>query len=516
MSDSTNEKKEDVSGRDRMIWNVITSWAGYLVFIVAGFVMPRMIDNNIGQEALGIWDFCWSLVAYMRLTTMGLGSQLNRYIAKYRASKEFDEMRGTISTVLVIQAFIAVMVLLVVTALYFILPIFFAEKLGSNLETAQGVMLFLGATFAAEMALEPAKGVITGYHRWGMHNAISSGFYLITVVGMITALTMGGELVSISIIYFAVTLFGEIIRMIYARHICPELRFHPHSATWVRAKKLIHFGGKTFAAGIVPIILLQTTSVFIVSNLGPAALAIFTRPVAIVRHIETFVRKFTYVLIPTVGALHGAGKTEELKELLITTARYGVALTTPFLIAFVIYGDVIMTVWMGSGYVNMSIILILAVAYFLPISMDPFYRVLMGINMHGFIGKWSIIITLSSLVIGITALNITGWTLEGAALLIAVPIFITFGLLVPYHSCKVLDVPLSSFILKVFFTPILSVIPFTLWLLLVRHLLGDRFVEILIYGSLGGGIILFIIYWIVLFPKPFKTKITKRILAFAK
>jgi len=499
-----------------MIWNVITSWAGYLVFIVAGFVMPRMIDNNIGQEALGIWDFCWSLVAYMRLTTMGLGAQLNRYIAKYRASEQFDEMRGTISTILVIQAGVAAIVLAILAIIYYIIPIFFAEKLGSNLEMAQGVMLFLGAAFALEMALEPAKGIITGYHRWGMHNAISSGFYFITVVGMITALVMGGDLISISIIYFAVTLFGEIIRMIYARHLCPELRFTPQYATWERAKKLIHFGGKTFAASIVPIIMLQTTSVFIVSNLGPAALAVFTRPVAIVRHIETFVRKFTYVLIPTVGALHGAGKTEELKELMVITARYGVALTAPFLIAFFIYGDVIMTVWMGSEYINTTLILVLVIAYFLPISMDPFYRVLMGINKHGFVGKWSIIITFASLIIGISTLNTIGWTLEGASLLIAVPTFISFGLLVPYHACKVLNIPLSTFIVKVFFIPLLSVIPFTLWLLLVRHLLDDRFVEILIYGSLGGGIILFIIYWIVLFPKPFKTKITKRILALAK
>ncbi|MHC5062326.1 MAG: hypothetical protein ACYTFK_14830, partial [Planctomycetota bacterium] len=52
--------KEDLTGRDRLVSNVIFNWAAYSVFIVAGFIMPRLIDRRLGQELLGIWDFAWS------------------------------------------------------------------------------------------------------------------------------------------------------------------------------------------------------------------------------------------------------------------------------------------------------------------------------------------------------------------------------------------------------------------------------------------------------------------------
>jgi len=51
---SANAVTDDRTGQDRMFRNVIASWAGHLVFIIAGFVMPRQIDQTIGQVGLGI------------------------------------------------------------------------------------------------------------------------------------------------------------------------------------------------------------------------------------------------------------------------------------------------------------------------------------------------------------------------------------------------------------------------------------------------------------------------------
>src|SRR6185312_6131153 len=76
---------DDSSGRDRLAWNAMASWAGHFVFIVAGFVMPRQIDRHLGQVGLGIWDFGWTAVNYFILAQIGVGVSVNRYVARYRA-----------------------------------------------------------------------------------------------------------------------------------------------------------------------------------------------------------------------------------------------------------------------------------------------------------------------------------------------------------------------------------------------------------------------------------------------
>ncbi len=81
-ADLEAERNEDLSGRGRMVWNVVASWLGHSVFVVAGFFLPRIIDRHLGQVGLGIWDFGWSLVSYLGIAQVGVGSSVNRYVAK--------------------------------------------------------------------------------------------------------------------------------------------------------------------------------------------------------------------------------------------------------------------------------------------------------------------------------------------------------------------------------------------------------------------------------------------------
>src|ERR1700689_2389968 len=77
--------KEDLSGQDRLSRNVAFAWGGYAVNLVAGFIMPRLISDRLGQTTLGIWDFAWSVVSYFGLVQLGVSGSVSRYVARYRA-----------------------------------------------------------------------------------------------------------------------------------------------------------------------------------------------------------------------------------------------------------------------------------------------------------------------------------------------------------------------------------------------------------------------------------------------
>jgi hypothetical protein len=55
--------------------------------MVSGFLVPRLIDRNLGQDALGIWDFAWSLVVYFNLVQMGIIGSISRSVAFHRAQR---------------------------------------------------------------------------------------------------------------------------------------------------------------------------------------------------------------------------------------------------------------------------------------------------------------------------------------------------------------------------------------------------------------------------------------------
>src|SRR5687768_777321 len=91
-----SDSSGDLTGRERMVWNLMSGWGGHLVFVVAGFVMPRMIDRQSGQLALGVWDLCWSVVTYFGLANLGIGASVNRYVARYRATNDVEALRRTV------------------------------------------------------------------------------------------------------------------------------------------------------------------------------------------------------------------------------------------------------------------------------------------------------------------------------------------------------------------------------------------------------------------------------------
>jgi O-antigen/teichoic acid export membrane protein len=132
------KEKIDFSGRDRFTSNLIYGWGGYIVVIVAEFIIPRLIGQALRQSKLGICDFSWSFVNYLNLAMPGLGSSINRYVAKYRAPGDSERLDLSVSTVFYLQLVITILVLLSAGVLCWFTPwLLLLNSLGKHTATAQ-------------------------------------------------------------------------------------------------------------------------------------------------------------------------------------------------------------------------------------------------------------------------------------------------------------------------------------------------------------------------------------------
>src|SRR6185312_16704171 len=95
---ATPVPKKDLTGRSRLVSNVLFTWAGQMVFFVSGFIIPRLIDHKLGQEVLGVWDFSWSLVTYFRFVDMGVTASVDRYVARHWGKEDVESINGVLSS----------------------------------------------------------------------------------------------------------------------------------------------------------------------------------------------------------------------------------------------------------------------------------------------------------------------------------------------------------------------------------------------------------------------------------
>ena len=500
---------EDLTGRDRLVSNVLFSWGAHFVFIIAGFIMPRMIDRRLGQDLLGVWDFTWSLVSYFDLVQVGIGSSINRYVARYQAAGDISGVNRIASSASCILGALGLLVMGLTIAVSLLLPQLFGARLGENMRDAQWVVFFLGASMGIEIAFNTFSGILTGYHRWELHNIIKSGWHAATVAGMIIALLQGGSLPSLAVITFAGLVLAYTTRVMVAHRVCKGLRLRPSLIKGETVKKLFFFGGKTLIPSVSNMLLNQTTSILIFAYLGPMALALYARPQSLIRHIHTLVLKMATILTPTASSLQSAGNLVGIRELLIKSVRYSFYMALPMVFVLVVFGDVIMQFWMGPRYANGLVPAILAAGFLTTIVQTPALMILMGMNAHGRAGIAQFIASLFSVGLTVIVLGYLRWGLAGAAVAVTLPMTIMNVLYLPLLIHRHIGLGIKQYFLSVAVGPAIHILPFAVCLVVARLVLHAKPLAGLAWGGATGGAVLAVLYWRYVLPDRIKMRVLR-------
>ncbi len=495
-ADSQSETSEpDLSGRNRMARNVLSSWSGQFVFCLAGFVLPRFMDRHIGQAALGIWDFGWSLVSYLSLAQGGIGSSVNRYVARSRAQGDLPSTNRAVASVMVVQMVATALVVVLTCLATWLVPSLLSGQLLNQIGDARWVVFLLGTSLAVQMAFDSYRGVITGCHRWDLHNGINALFYAGTVIAMICLLVTGGGLRSQATVYLVGVIATEVTRGIVAYRVCPGLSMSLSHARRDQALEMLAFGGKSLAGSISRLLLYQTNSLTVMAVLGPGSLAAYSRSRSLVRNAQTFISKLGFVLTPVAGSMQAADQRRELRELLVRTSRLASYLSLPIVLVLAILGGPILLLWMGPKYQLGWVLPILAIGHLTEMTKQPAMGILTGLNAHGPLACADLASALFSVVMGVLAVGLLHWGLLGAALSVAIPLILVNGVYVPMYASRQLQMGVWDYMVRANRGPLLCAIPFALCLAGARIAFQGHPYRALGAGLGIGGVVLGTMYW---------------------
>jgi O-antigen/teichoic acid export membrane protein len=491
-----------------MTGNVLSSWIAHFVFIVGGFIIPRMIKDHLGDPALGVWDFGWAVTAYFALVTGGLISSVNRYVARHRAASDIEAVNRTVSSVTCVLLVMAVIVMALTVTATFSIPRLLSEKLGEFAQDGQWVVFFLGSSLAVQIALSGYGGVLTGCHRWGLYSALDAGTYVAAFIGMLAALLLGGGLRELALANLCGMALGWGTGSIIAYRVCRGLHVRLRYAQWSTARRMLGFGSKTFIPHIAELLMSQTIAILVMAYLGPAPLAHFARPRSLVRHVRLLVMKYALVLTPTASSLEAMELRTKLQALLITAGRTALYIALPLIATLILLGGPILRLWMGPSYELGLLLAVLAGGHLALIAFLPVRTVLQGLNAHGRPGLANLIAAVLAVGLGAFVLD-QGWGIVGVAVAISLPLTLANGLYVPAYACRRLGVPLKRFLLETTRGPVLCAVPFCLCLGAARIALPGKPFAGLALGLATGGAVLIPLYWRYALPAPLKAKLIK-------
>src|SRR5215469_11233006 len=86
------------SEKIRILKNVGSTWFSLGTNIVVGIFLSPFILHRLGDAAFGIWVLIFSVTGYYGIFDLGIRSSIIRYVSKYTATHDIDEVSGVINT----------------------------------------------------------------------------------------------------------------------------------------------------------------------------------------------------------------------------------------------------------------------------------------------------------------------------------------------------------------------------------------------------------------------------------
>src|SRR5882762_1641292 len=181
--------------------NVGSSWFALGVSILVGIFLSPYILHRLGDAAFGLWVLVFSITGYYGLFDLGIRSSIIRYVAKYSATDENDELNRLINTAFFTYSGLGIVAILVtITVSFYAGEIFHKSIPGNSVHLARWLLLMVGSAVALGFPLGVFGGILEGLQRFYISSFTGITSTLLRALLIVIALRHGGGLLTVTLI----------------------------------------------------------------------------------------------------------------------------------------------------------------------------------------------------------------------------------------------------------------------------------------------------------------------------
>lgn len=471
----------------QIIKNVGSSWFALGINILVGVFLSPFILHRLGDAAFGIWVLIFSLTGYYGIFDFGIRSSIIRYVSKYTATRDIEEVSGLLNTAMFTYACVGAFSLLItavgciyVDRIFHIPPAFHS--------TARWLLFIVGASVALGFPFGVFGGMLEGLQQFYVLNWTNIIFSsLLRVVLIVFYLHRGYGLLTVALITVGLPIVGSVVRAVIALRQLP-IKFSPRSISRDSFRRMANYSAVTFMILISWRLRFKTDAVVIGTFLSSAAITYFYAGSRLVDYAGDVVSSLAQIFVPMSSQSDAAGNMERLRKIFIAGNRACAFVIFPITVIFIILGKSIIEAWVGKKYVEQGypVLLTLIIPYTLMLIQGASSRILFGMSKHGKLAVVTMVEGISNL--GLSVLLVRPYGIIGDAFGTAIPMLGTYLLFMPYHLCARLGIRVSTYVRHAYLLPLLMCAPLASVLLLMKRWFVPHGYKQLAVHLLAGGV----------------------------
>ena len=467
--------------------NVGSSWFALGVNVLVGIFLSPYILHRLGDDAFGLWILIFSVTGYYGLFDLGIRSSIVRYVAKYSATDDRDELNRLISTAMFSYSLIGLSTMVItLIATYYVGSIFHVPA--SFLSTARWLLLMVGTSVSLGFPIGVFSGILEGLQRFYVLNSISVASTFLRALLIVIALRHGGGLLIVALITVGLPLIGGIANFFTVLRILP-LQLGLRYANWSSLRAIAGYSGTTFLIIVAQRLRFKTDALVIGTFLSAAAVTYFTIGSRLVDYAAETVSSLAQIFIPMSSQAQGKGDMDAVRKIFVLGNRACAFIIFPITVALTMLGKSVIEAWVGAKYVAASypVLLVLLYPTTLMLAQSASGRTLWGLAKHKVLAWVTLVEGVANLVLSVILVRRYG--ILGDAIGTAIPLACTQIFFLPGHLCRLLGVRLTTYLYRAFVLPLLLCIPMIAVLLLMqRWFVPHRLRELFLQLGIAGGV----------------------------
>jgi O-antigen/teichoic acid export membrane protein len=489
-----------MSLKTRALKNVASSWGGLAVNVAVGFFLSPFILHHLGDEAFGLWILIFSLTGYYGIFDFGIRSSLVRYVSKFQATGDKDQLTRLVNTSLFTYTCLGLMLVIptvlggsYVDRLFHVSPSF--------LKDARILFLMVGYSVALSFPLGVSGGILEGLQRFYLMNWTNIVATLTRAVLIVYVLRHGFGLLSVALITVSLPLITSAVRTVIAQrllHISYGWKYVDRDSL----RQVANYGSVTFMIIVAGRLRFKTDAVIIGTFLSAAAITHFSIGARLVDYAGEVVSSLAQIFTPMSSHFHATGDYNQLRRIFLSGNRACALVMLPMTVALVVMGKSVIEAWVGQRYVSsytvLLIVLIPSTVYQMQSTSN---RILFGMSLHKSLAYVVLMEGIANVILSIVLVRPLG--IVGDALGTAIPLLCTSLFFLPRHMCRQLGIPVRRFLLEAYLYPLVLCIPMIFVLLLMqRSFYAHRYPQLVLNLATGLAVYGVGLVWFVLTREP--------------
>lgn len=475
--------------KSEIIKNVGSSWFALGVNVVVGIFLSPYILHRLGDEAFGLWILIFSATGYYGLFDLGIRSSIVRYIAKYSATQEYDELNRLVNTAMFSYGGIGIVAMsITLIATRYVDSIFRIPA--DFVVTARWLLLMVGTSVSLGFPLGVFSGILEGLQRFYLLNFTSISSTLIRALLIVVALRHGRGLLAVALITVSLPLLNQFVNAAAVfRHL--PLRLGIQYVNRSSLRRIASYSGTTFLIIVAGRLRFKSDALVIGTFVSAAAVTYFTIGSRLVDYSSEVVSSLAQLFVPMSSQSQAKGDLDGLRKILVVGNRACAFIIFPITAILTVLGKSVIEAWVGPKYIATSypVMLVLLYPMTLMLAQSASGRTLWGMAKHG---TWAWVVLAegaANLILSIILVRPYG--IMGDAIGTAIPLSCSMILFLPHHLCQLLGIKLKTYLYRAFVFPLVLCVPLVAVLLLMQrwfipHHLGPLLIQLVIAGLVYG------------------------------